>query len=49
MAETWFVKPEECTLSKPTIFISYSPKDEEWKNRLVTHLGVLQQQGYLDI
>jgi hypothetical protein len=49
VAETWFVKPEECTMSKPTIFISYSHKDEEWKNRLVTHLGILQQQGYLDI
>ena len=28
-------------MPKPTIFISYSHKDEEWKDRLVTHLGVL--------
>lgn len=35
-------------MAKPTIFISYSHKDEAWKDRLVTQLGVLQQQGYLD-
>lgn len=29
----------------PTIFISYSHKDEAWKDRLVTHLKVSQQQG----
>ena len=31
------------------IFISYSHKDEEWKDRLVTHLGVLHEQGLLEI
>ncbi|MEA3463146.1 MAG: toll/interleukin-1 receptor domain-containing protein, partial [Bacteroidota bacterium] len=31
-----------------TVFISYSHKDEAWKDRLVTHLGVLQQEGILD-
>jgi len=31
------------------IFISYSHKDEEWKDKLVTHLGVLEEQGYLDV
>src|SRR6478672_3854512 len=31
----------------PTVFISYSHKDEVWKNRLVAHLGVLEQQGLL--
>src|SRR5215468_1045849 len=36
-------------MSKPTVFISYSHKDEDWKNRLVTHLGVLQQQNLLDL
>ncbi len=36
-------------MSKPTIFISYSHKDEEWKDRLVTQLGVLQSQGLLDL
>ena len=35
-------------MSQPSVFISYSHKDEEWKNRLVTHLGVLQKQGLLD-
>ena len=35
-------------MNKPTIFISYSHKDSDWKDRLVTHLGVLQQQNYLD-
>ena len=31
------------------VFISYSHKDEDWKNRLVTHLGVLEKQGFLEI
>ena len=33
----------------PTVFISYSHKDEDWKDRLVTHLGVLREQGLLDL
>jgi tetratricopeptide (TPR) repeat protein len=32
-----------------TVFICYSHKDEVWKDRLVTHLGVLQQEGLLDL
>ena len=36
-------------MSKPLIFISYSHKDEAWKDRLVSHLGVLQHEGYLEI
>jgi hypothetical protein len=36
-------------MTRPTVFISYSHKDEEWKDRLVTHLGVLQSQGLLDL
>ena len=36
-------------MTKPTVFISYSHKDEEWKDSLVTHLGVLQSQGLLDL
>jgi hypothetical protein len=36
-------------MTKPTVFISYSHKDEEWKDRLVTHLGVLRHQGLLDL
>ncbi len=31
------------------IFISYSHKDEAWKDRLVAQLGVLQQQGLLEV
>jgi tetratricopeptide (TPR) repeat protein len=33
----------------PTVFISYSHKDEDWKNLLVTHLGVLRDQRILNI
>lgn len=36
-------------MSKPTVFISYSHKDEAWKERLVSHLGVLQHEGLLDM
>ena len=36
-------------MTQPTVFISYSHKDEAWKDRLVTHLGVLQRQGLLDL
>lgn len=31
------------------IFISYSHKDEAWKDRLVTQLGVLQMQDLLEV
>ena len=35
---------------KPTVFISYSHKDEkDWKDRLVTQLGVLRAQGLIHI
>lgn len=37
------------TSSRPLIFISYSHKDEAWKDRLVTHLNVLQYQDSLEI
>jgi hypothetical protein len=30
-------------LSRPSIFISYSHKDEEWKDRILTHLGIAQK------
>ena len=36
-------------MSGHSIFVSYSHKDERWKNRLVTHLGVLEQEGILDL
>src|SRR4051812_25268360 len=34
--------------STPTVFISYSHKDEVWKDRLVTQLAVLEKQGLLE-
>ena len=36
-------------MTAPSVFISYSHKDEEWKDRLVTHLGVLEKEGLLDL
>jgi tetratricopeptide (TPR) repeat protein len=36
-------------MSAPTVFISYSHKDEVWKDRLLDHLGVLREQGLLDL
>ena len=35
--------------SKPTVFISYSHKDKKWKDDFVTQLGVLQEQGLLNL
>ena len=34
-------------MTAPTVFISYSHRDEIWKDRLLTQLGVLQQQSIL--
>ncbi|MBI5184231.1 MAG: toll/interleukin-1 receptor domain-containing protein [Nitrospinae bacterium] len=34
---------------KPTVFISYSHKDENWKDRLVLQLKTLEKQGYLNV
>ncbi len=31
------------------IFISYSHKDEAWKDRVATHLQVLEEQGILEV
>jgi tetratricopeptide (TPR) repeat protein len=36
-------------MTQPTVFISYSHKDEEWKNRLRPHLKVLEQVGRITI
>jgi hypothetical protein len=36
-------------MTSPTVFISYSHKDEVWKDRLVTHFCVLQPEGILDL
>jgi len=36
-------------MTKPTVFISYSHKDEEWKNRLRPHLKMLERVGRITI
>ncbi|HXU28971.1 MAG TPA: tetratricopeptide repeat protein [Thermoanaerobaculia bacterium] len=36
-------------MSKPTVFVSYSRHDREWKDRLVQHLEVLEREGLLDV
>jgi len=35
-------------MSKPRVFISYSHKDEQWKNQLASQLNVLAGEGILD-
>ena len=40
---------KDWAMSGPTVFISYSHKDESWKNRLVKHLGVLAKQDLLRV
>ena len=34
---------------KPTVFISYSRKDEKWKNLLLSQLRVLEQQDQIRV
>jgi tetratricopeptide (TPR) repeat protein len=36
-------------MPQPVIFISYSHKDEKEKDRLLSHLGVLQGEGLIDL
>lgn len=36
-------------MSQPTVFISYSRKDEKEKDLVLSHLGVLQQAGLTDV
>ncbi len=36
-------------MATPTVFISYSHKDETWKDRLRPHLGLLEKTGRLAI
>jgi hypothetical protein len=36
-------------MAQPAVFISYSHKDEAWKDRLVSHLRVLEYEGELDV
>ncbi len=32
---------------KVEIFLSYAHRDKRWKNKLVEHLSLLKQQGYI--
>jgi tetratricopeptide (TPR) repeat protein len=36
-------------LSRPLIFISYSHRDEDWKDRILLHLGIAQKQELFDV
>ena len=36
-------------MSKPLIFISYSHRDEDWKDRILLHLGVAQKEERFDL
>ncbi len=38
-----------CDSTLPLIFISYSHKDEDWKDRLGTHLAVLENLGKVEL
>jgi len=42
-------KLKDCSMPKPTVFISYSHQDETWKERLVKHLSVLEEEGFLAV
>src|SRR4030095_3484686 len=42
-------RKEGASVTTPTVFISYSHRDEAWKERLLTQLGVLQQQSILEL
>src|ERR1700710_2912870 len=33
----------------PSVFISYSHKDEVWKDRLLTHLRISEKEGLLEL
>jgi len=34
---------------RPTVFVSYSHSDEEWKRRIVKHLRVLEPEGVFEV
>jgi hypothetical protein len=36
-------------LNRPSIFISYSHKDEDWKDRILVHIGIAQKQELFDV
>ena len=37
------------SMRKPTVFISYSHRDEEWKELLVRHLGVILDRATVEV
>jgi hypothetical protein len=44
---TWRTTPvTEPAPAKPKIFISYSHKDEGWKDKLRSHLGVIEKDRF---
>jgi hypothetical protein len=36
-------------MAKPTVFVSYSHNDEQWKERLRPHLKILGQHGHMEL
>jgi hypothetical protein len=40
---------EEIRRPRPTVFVSYSHRDEEEKQELLTHLGVLRRAGLIEL
>ena len=40
---------ERGTMETPTVFISYSHRDEEWKDRLQPHLEMLEVQNQIEL
>jgi hypothetical protein len=43
------IQKGESPMTQPIIFISYSHKDEVWKDRLVSQLKVLELEGVFDV
>lgn len=49
MQEATIAAHKEISKTLPTVFISYSHKDETEKEKLVSHLGVLRGAGLIDL
>ena len=43
------IQPPKEQITRPTVFVSYSHKDEKEKNALLAHLGVLGSTGLIDL
>ncbi len=41
--------PQSSTSPRPSVFISYSHKDENEKNELLAQLGILEKDGLVDL